>query len=161
MHDPQKTISAGSKLQGHPKSIKRPCTLQTRPLRSISSSVRPTGPLCHSFSPIPAAHLFTHFLFNRCSQCECYFISTLSRQHCQLLHKHISSSISPFIQVQPHSHSPSNILVQPHIRPLHNHISSATESTPDTFDRVNHLRSEIEEKTTEYLSFEIAPACSH
>ena len=30
----------------------------------------------------------------------------------------------------------------------------------DTFERVNHLRSEIEEKTTEQLSFEIAPACS-
>ena len=120
MHDPQRTISAGSKLQGQPKSIKRPCTPQTMP-HSHSFSHIPASAISFS-SSASASNISSHIY--RCSH-----ISTFS--HC--------TNIFPLQRNQLRNHwktSPD----PPNLQHIANQLAiKLTELTPDTFERANHL----------------------
>ena len=144
MHDPQKTISAGSKLQGQPKSIKRPCTPQTM---LVLFHLTYTG----HFVPfrLQPVSLLVHFifLFNRCSH-----FATVSRLHylgcCPSFLSHRTNI------VQPYSHSLLHIPAAATRETIHLftyflfHISTISHwkishqkstDTTRTFERVNHL----------------------
>ena len=116
------------------------------------------------------AHLFTHLHLYRCSHTsiatretsgECYFISTLSRQHSQLVTFSLCHFILLFGQYQCYftSHIRPHIYSHFYFEPLENqpHSHSFSYIPASTISFACTTSFKIEENTTEQLSAQPAP----